>query len=69
VVAADVLANSLCYLFHSRPVELLYADLNRPSAVEDHPLFDVLATFRNWVGPDISDRIYRHPAAPPFKDA
>lgn len=69
VVAADVLANSLCYLFHSRPVELLYADLNRPSAVEDHPLLDVLATFRNWGGPDISDRMYRHPAAPPFKDA
>ncbi|GHC97311.1 hypothetical protein [Novosphingobium pokkalii] len=68
VVAADVLANSLCHLFHNRPAERLYADLNRPSAVEDHPLLDVLATFRNWGGPDISDRMYRHPAAPPFED-
>ncbi|WP_066798594.1 hypothetical protein [Sphingomonas soli] len=66
VVAADVLANSLCHLFHNRPPEDLYSDLNRPSAVEDHPLLDVLASFRNWGGPDPSDRLYRHPAAPPL---
>ncbi len=69
VVAADVLANSLCHLFHNRPAEQLYGQLNRPSAVESHPLLDVLATFRNWGGPDISDRMYRHPAAPPFDEA
>jgi len=69
VVAADVLANSLCHLFHKRSTQDLYAELNRPSAVEYHPLLDVLATFTNWGGADISDRMYRHPAAPPFDDA
>lgn len=69
VVAADVLANSLCHLFHNRSLEDLYGDLNRPSAVESHPLLHVLATFKNWGGTDISDRMYRHPAAPPFDEA
>lgn len=69
VVAADVLANSLCHLFHKRSPGDLYADLNRPSAVEGHPLVNVLATFKDWGGSDISDRMYRHPAAPPFDEA
>lgn len=64
VVAADVLANSLCHHFHTRPAEKLYEDLNRPSAVATHPLLHVLASFKNWGGSDISDRMYRHPAAP-----
>ncbi|HEY0312294.1 MAG TPA: hypothetical protein VGC56_07330 [Allosphingosinicella sp.] len=67
VVAADVLANSLCHLFHNRSPEELYGDLNRPLAVESHPLRQVLATFLNWGGPDISDRLFRHPAAPPLE--
>lgn len=66
VVAADVLANSLSHLFHNRSAEDLYGDLNRPSAVESHSLLPVLASFNNWGGPDISDRMYRHPAAPPL---
>ena len=66
VVAADVLANSLCHLFHNRPPEELYGDLNRPSAVENHPLLEVLATFSDWGSADISDRMYRHPDAPPL---
>ena len=64
VVAADVLANSLCHHFHNRPAEQLYGDLNRPSAVATHTLLHVLASFKDWGGPDISDRMYRHPAAP-----
>lgn len=64
VVAADVLANSLCHHFHNRPAEQLYSDLNRPSAVVTHPLLNALASFKDWGGPDISDRMYRHPAAP-----
>lgn len=68
VVAADVLANSLCHLFHHRSPEELYEDLNRPSAVKNHPLRHVLTTIWYWGGPDISDRLYRHPAAPPFDE-
>ncbi|WP_066663325.1 MULTISPECIES: hypothetical protein [unclassified Sphingomonas] len=67
VVAADVLANSLCHLFHHRAPDELYGDLNRPSAVESHPLLDVLATFKDWGDRDISDRMYRHPSAPPLE--
>lgn len=67
VVAADVLANSLCHLFHSRQGDELYADLNRPSAILAHPLAHALCSFSSWGGPDISDRLYRHPLAPPFE--
>jgi hypothetical protein len=42
VVAADVLANSLAYLFHHRGPDQLHADLNRPAAVADHPLHQSL---------------------------
>lgn len=67
VVAADVLANSLCHLFHHRSPADLYADLNRPEAVRDHPLAKALDAFWNWGGPDlVGDRLYRHPKAPPL---
>jgi hypothetical protein len=66
VVAADVLANSLCHLFHNRSPDELYGDLNRPSAVKRHPLLPRLDTFIDWGYRDISDRMYRHPAAPPI---
>ncbi len=67
VIAADVLANSLCHLFHHREAGELYADLNRPEAILAHPLAHNLCTFWNWGGPDlIGDRLYRHPQAPRF---
>lgn len=64
VVAADILANSLNYLFMNRRGEDVYKDLNRPSAISTHPLAKSLDTFQNWGGPDIiGDQMYRHPKA------
>lgn len=67
VIAADVLANSLCHLFHHRGPAELYTDLNRPEAILGHPLAHNLCTFWDWGGPDlVGDRLYRHPQAPPL---
>lgn len=66
VVAADVLANSLCHHFRNRSDAERYGDLNRPSAVAGHPLAQSLDTFWNWGGADlVGDRLFRHPLAPP----
>lgn len=67
VVAADVLANSLCHHFRTRGETERYGDLNRPNAIASHPLARSLDTFLNWGGPDVSDRLFRHPLAPPLK--
>jgi len=66
VVAADVLANSLHYHFRKRGAHEMYEDLNRPNAVHGHPLAQSLDAFWNWGGPDISDRLFRHPKAKPL---
>ena len=62
-IAADVLVNSLCHLFHNREPTDLYGDLNRPAAIAAHPLHQNLDSFWNWGGPDlVGDRLYRHPS-------
>lgn len=66
VVAADVLANSLHHHFLQRDANEMYEDLNRPDAVQGHPLAQSLDSFWNWGGPDISDRLFRHPKAKPL---
>lgn len=64
VLAADVLANHLAYLFKNRDASEKYGPLNRPPAIGKHPLADYLETFRNWGGPDpIGDGLYAHPKA------
>ncbi|WP_457309518.1 hypothetical protein [Sphingomonas sp. UYAg733] len=69
VVAADVLANSLYHHFRNRGPDQLYADLNRPIAVADHPLAKSLDAFCNWGGGDlVGDRMFRHPKAKPVVD-
>jgi hypothetical protein len=69
VIAADVLANSLCHHFRNRSDAERYGDLNRPSAVTGHPLAKSLDTFWNWGGPDlVGDRLFRHPLASPGTD-
>lgn len=66
VVAADVLANSLHHHFRQREADEMYEDLNRPNAVQGHPLAQSLDAFWNWGGPDIADRLFRHPKAKPL---
>ncbi|WP_186011073.1 hypothetical protein [Burkholderia gladioli] len=62
VLAADVLANSLNYLFKHRDADALYGPLNCKDAVAKHPLAAQLDTFINWGSGDIvGDGIYRHP--------
>lgn len=62
VLAADVLANSLNYLFKNRPPEEIYGPLNAPDVIIRHPLVDHLAAFNDWGAGDlIGDRLYRHP--------
>lgn len=62
VLAADVLANSLNYLFKHRGHDALYGSLNCKDAVAQHPLAAQLDTFSNWGSGDvIGDGIYRHP--------
>jgi hypothetical protein len=64
VLAADVLANSLNYLFKSRDTDALYGPLNRMDAVAGHPLAAHLDAFFNWGGGDcVGDGIYQHPKA------
>jgi hypothetical protein len=45
VVAADVLANSLAYLFKTRPPEEQFKALNTPEAFQRHMLKDCLDSF------------------------
>jgi hypothetical protein len=62
VLAADVLANSLNYLFKRRDQAELYTPLNRPEAIVKHPLGHHLATFYDWgIGDLVGDRLYAHP--------
>jgi len=64
VLAADVLANSLNYLFTHRSGAEKYGKLNWPTAIKHHPLCDQLATFKNWgTGDLIGDHLCRHPKA------
>lgn len=62
VLATDVLANSLNYLFMHRDQSELYEPLNRPEAIVNHPIAQHLAAFYDWgTGDLIGDRLYRHP--------
>jgi len=62
VLAADVLANSLNYLFKHRDQSDLYKPLNRPAAIIKHPIAHHLATFYDWGNGDlVGDRLYSHP--------
>lgn len=64
VLAADVLANSLNYLFKNRAPDTLYSSLNCKDAVVNHPLAEHLDAFMNWGSGDlIGDGIYKHPKA------
>lgn len=64
VLAADVLANSLNYLFKNRDADALYGPLNCVDAVAGHLLAAHLDAFFDWgVGDSIGDGIYRHPKA------
>jgi hypothetical protein len=64
VLAADVLANSLAYHYRTRGRKERYRNLNKPDAVENHPLFSSLDAFTNWGSFDVSDTIYAHPCDP-----
>ena len=64
VLAADVLANSLTYLYRTRPPKERYRRLNRPEAVEAHPLAQSLDAFNDWGAFDVSDLLYPHPFDP-----
>ncbi|WP_164341932.1 hypothetical protein [Pseudomonas viridiflava] len=65
ILAADVLANSLNYLFKKRTEAELYTSLNNREAVVRHPLFTHLDAFQQWGSGDIiGDGLYRHPKAP-----
>jgi hypothetical protein len=62
VLAADVLANSLHYLFKHRDQAELYEPLNQPAAIIKHPIAHHLAAFYDWgIGDLVGDRLYRHP--------
>src|SRR6266536_5776915 len=50
VVAADVLANSLAYLFKTRPPEEQFKALNTPEAFQRHTLKDCLDSFWDLSG-------------------
>jgi hypothetical protein len=67
VVAADVLANSLDYLFRTRPPEEKFRALNTPDAFHRHALKDCLDSFWNWGGYNFSDSFYRHPRDPALR--
>ena len=64
VLAADVLANSLAYLYRTRSAKERYRRLNRPEAVEAHPLAQSLDAFNDWGAFDASDLLYPHPCNP-----
>ncbi len=64
VLAADVLANHLNYIFKSREADEKYGPLNYRDAVARHPLEDHLDAFRNWgAGDPVGDRLFQHPKA------
>lgn len=64
VLAADVLANSLNYLFKHRSDEDRYNALNTSEAVVDHPLAKHLDAFVDWgMGDLVGDCLYMHPKA------
>lgn len=66
VLAADVLANSLNYLFKGRDADTLYGPLNCRDAIAEHPLASHLDAFNDWgAGDFIGDGIYRHPKSRP----
>jgi len=64
VLAADVLANSLAYLFHHRTDDQCFRALNTRQAVATHPLAKHLDSFWNWGNFDLADTFYRHPRDP-----
>lgn len=64
VVAADVLANSLDYLFRTRSPQEHYRALNEPEAFKNHPLRDCLDSFQRWDGYNFTDSFYAHPLNP-----
>ncbi|MBR0881214.1 hypothetical protein ABIF65_007757 [Bradyrhizobium japonicum] len=64
VLAADVLANSLAYLYRTRPPKERYRRLNRPESVAAHPLALSLDAFNDWGAFDASDLLYPHPCDP-----
>ena len=64
VVAADVLANSLEYLFRTRPPEERFRALNTPEAFARHLLRDCLDSFERWDGYNFTDSFYAHPLDP-----
>ena len=61
VLAADVLANSLNYLFMHRAADQLYGPLNCMEAVENHPLAPNLQLFNSWDVDPVGDVHYAHP--------
>jgi hypothetical protein len=64
VLAVDVLANSLNYLFKNRDANELYGSLNCRDAIASHPLASHLDAFVDWGSGDcIGDGIYQHPKA------
>jgi hypothetical protein len=67
VVAADVLANSLYYLFRNRPEGEKFTPLNSIEAVANHPLWNCLDAFRGPIGSHVMDNYYAHPLDPRHK--
>lgn len=63
-LAADILANSLCHLFHHRSESELYSALNTVDAVQCHQLRDHLDTYWNWESYNFTDTYYAHPRDP-----
>lgn len=63
VLAADVLANSLAYLYRTRSAKQRYGRLNVPQAIEAHPLARSLDAFNEWGDFDVSDLLYPHPCS------
>jgi hypothetical protein len=63
VLAADVLSNSLNYLFKNRSDAERYGPLNTPEAVARHPLAKHLDAFNEWGADLVGDAYYRHPNA------
>jgi hypothetical protein len=61
VLAADVIANSLAYLFHTRPPEEKYQPLNTIEAVRRHPLAANFDAFDEWSFDYTGDGIWSHP--------
>jgi hypothetical protein len=67
VLAADVVANSLAYLFHNRPPEEKYKPLNIIDAVRRHPLAVNFDAFNQWSLDYTGDGIWSHPKSRPLQ--